>query len=53
MDTFTNAGAKLLMPESEPRFKAIFREADLEHGEAIARWTAPIHVFVYSLVCSL
>lgn len=37
LDTFTNAGLKLLMPESEPRFKAIFREEDMESGQCISR----------------
>jgi hypothetical protein len=37
LDVFTNAGLKLLQPESEPRYKAIFRDEDLESGQAIAR----------------
>lgn len=36
-DTFTNAGAKLLQPVSDPRYKLLFREEDLEHGQAVAR----------------
>jgi hypothetical protein len=37
VELFTNAGAKLLQPASDPRYKAIFREDDLEQGQAIAR----------------
>ena len=36
-ETFVNAGEKLLQPDYEPRFKAIYREEDLEQGQAIAR----------------
>jgi hypothetical protein len=36
-DLFTNAGQKLLQPDYNPRYKALYREADLEQGEAIVR----------------
>lgn len=37
-EVFQCAGAKLLQPEYEPKYKAIYREADLEAGQAIARY---------------
>ena len=38
-EVFMGAGEKLLQPQYEPKFKAIFREPDLEAGQAIARYT--------------
>lgn len=40
-DAFTAAGAKLLQPDYEPRYKILYREADLEQGQAIARYIDP------------
>eukprot|EP00607_Mallomonas_marina_P007044 CAMPEP_0182434526 /NCGR_PEP_ID=MMETSP1167-20130531/70259_1 /TAXON_ID=2988 /ORGANISM="Mallomonas Sp, Strain CCMP3275" /LENGTH=397 /DNA_ID=CAMNT_0024624501 /DNA_START=220 /DNA_END=1413 /DNA_ORIENTATION=+ len=37
LDTFTNAGARLLEPKGNPRYHSIYREEDLEHGQAIVR----------------
>lgn len=37
VDVFQQGGARLLQPANEPRFKLLFREDDLEHGQAIAR----------------
>lgn len=37
VDVFQQGGARLLQPANEPRFKLLFRENDLEHGQAIAR----------------
>jgi len=40
VDSFTNAGAKLLandLSTGQPRFHAIFREADMESGFCVAR----------------
>lgn len=37
VEVFTNAGAKLLQPTNEPRYRLLFREADLEHGQAVVR----------------
>lgn len=36
-ESMINAGRKLLEPEYEPKYKLIYREADLESGEAIVR----------------
>ena len=36
-EVFIEGGQKLLGPPYEPRYKALFRETDLEHGEAIVR----------------
>lgn len=36
-EVFQSSGAKLLQPDYEPKYKAIFREQDLEAGQAIAR----------------
>mmetsp|Transcript_17336 Transcript_17336/g.29311 ORF Transcript_17336/g.29311 Transcript_17336/m.29311 type:complete len:434 (-) Transcript_17336:159-1460(-) len=36
-ETFQQAGAKLLGPDYDPKYKAVFREPDLEAGQAIAR----------------
>jgi hypothetical protein len=36
-DLFVNSGQKLLQPTSNPRYKALYREADLEQGQAIVR----------------
>jgi hypothetical protein len=38
-EVFMNAGRKLLEPAREPRYKLLFREEDLEQGQAIARFT--------------
>jgi hypothetical protein len=45
-EVFQAAGRKLLQPERDPKYKAVFREAELEAGQAIARW-----VYVYSYIC--
>jgi hypothetical protein len=37
VETFTNAGAKLLQPDYNPRYKALYREEDLEAGQAVVR----------------
>jgi hypothetical protein len=37
-EVFQSCGAKLLQPDYEPRYKAIYREADLEAGQAVARY---------------
>jgi hypothetical protein len=37
-EVFQCSGAKLLQPDYEPRYKAIYREADLEAGQAVARY---------------
>ena len=36
-ETFVEAGKKLLGPPYEPRYKSLFRDADLEHGQAVVR----------------
>ena len=36
-ETFQGGGGKLLQPDYEPRYKKVFREADLEAGQAVAR----------------
>jgi hypothetical protein len=36
-EVFQLAGYKLLQPEYDPIYKLLFREADLEAGQAIAR----------------
>ena len=36
-EVFQSSGAKLLQPDYAPKYKAIYREADLEAGQAIAR----------------
>lgn len=36
-DVFTHAGQALLGPDYEPKYKRIYREEDLESGEAIVR----------------
>ena len=36
-ETFMNGGAKLLQPDYDPRYKLLFRECDLEQGQAIVR----------------
>lgn len=36
-DTFTHGGLKLLGPDYDPGYKKIFRDADKECGEAVAR----------------
>lgn len=40
-EVFQSGGTKLLEPEYEPRYKAVFREQDLEAGQAIARLGPP------------
>lgn len=37
IETFYEAGSKLLLPASNPKFKQIFKEEDLESGQAVAR----------------
>ncbi len=36
-DVFTYGGLKLLGPDYDPAYKKIYRENDLESGEAVAR----------------
>ena len=36
-ETFQQAGLKLKSPDYDPKYKAIFREEDLEQGEAVCR----------------
>ena len=36
-DVFVNAGKKLLQPPSSPKYKTLFRESELEHGQAVVR----------------
>lgn len=36
-ETFMHGGAKLLLPDYDPRYKVLYREHDLEQGEAIVR----------------
>jgi hypothetical protein len=53
-EVFQAAGRKLLQPERDPKYKAVFREAELEAGQAIARWVyvySYIRTFVYSYIC--
>jgi putative exporter of polyketide antibiotics len=45
-EVFQAAGRKLLQPEKDPKYKALFREVELEAGQAIARWE-----YVYSYIC--
>jgi hypothetical protein len=37
LDTFTDSGRKLLRPALNPKYKLIFREEDLEEGQAVVR----------------
>jgi len=37
IESFQDSGAKLLNPKSNPKYKLIFREEDLENGEAVLR----------------
>lgn len=36
-EVFINGGLKLLEPDYDPKYKAIYREEDLEAGQAVAR----------------
>jgi hypothetical protein len=36
-EVFVGAGKRLLQPPSNPKYKALFRESELEHGQAIVR----------------
>jgi hypothetical protein len=36
-ETFINGGLKLLGPEYDPKYKYIYREEDLESGQAVSR----------------